>query len=309
MLTDLYESGALVASGRASDGRGLLLVVALDVATANTVADYIAKRIDAQRIHGLASATVDVALQAKREGFVCSAVVDEGPAPIGKLLQRHKDVIRIVFFQCSEEEVASLLSSSGADYCSGAEKSINGKLRGFRSKEYAAVHDLPRSSLFVPDVMDIDGEEARARLQPSKDFEDMVQSLQHPLDSEVDDRPGLLVFFPGIPGCGKSACVSACKEQIQMRDDVNRTLMVLVGDKTTGKVRDTCCILIKFDHSSFCPPVLAPAAKKTVGGHPRNCHCRQECPYCYLVHRRRYLRSDKIVGCSCHSGCARNYQN
>ena len=108
MFTNLYESGALVASGRASDGRGLLLVVALDVATANTVADYIAKRIDAQRIHRLASATVDVALQAKREGFVCSAVVDEGPAPMGKLLQRHKDVIRIVFFQCSEEEVSAL---------------------------------------------------------------------------------------------------------------------------------------------------------------------------------------------------------
>ena len=93
VFTGLYESGALVASGRASDGRRLLLVVALDVATANTVADYVTKRIDTQRIHRLASATVDVVWQAKGERFVCCAVVDEGPAPIGKLLQRHKDVI------------------------------------------------------------------------------------------------------------------------------------------------------------------------------------------------------------------------
>ena len=71
MLTDLYESGALVASGRASDARRLLLVVALDVATANTVADYVTKRIDTQRIHRLASATVDVVLQeSARDLFV-----------------------------------------------------------------------------------------------------------------------------------------------------------------------------------------------------------------------------------------------
>jgi hypothetical protein len=58
--------------------------------------------------------------------------------------------------------------------------------------------------------------------------------------SDIDERPGLLVFFPGIPGCGKSVWTAGVENAVTaaLRAPENgnpRNLVVKIGDKTTGK--------------------------------------------------------------------------
>ena len=231
--------------------RGIVVVVAPRENVAILVADYIAEQLGgARRVDGLSTLRRDVADKAcgPGGGIVYAVAALEGPNPIRKLLKEFGDFISVVLFQLSADDV---LSNSGE-----ADKKAQGIAQSWRKTNCSRQYSLPFSSLFA----DAAGREevAREDVAPSKEFSDMVAALSN-VKEETDEGPGILVFFPGIPGCGKSFLAGhvSVDELRNVRPGAKskpaRKLLVLVGDATKKKYwsvvqdsrkRDTSSVVI-----------------------------------------------------------------
>ena len=254
MFRGLLESGKLRGKDNDESGcifQGLVVIVALRCEAATAVADVVAHHLGrARRIDGVAQLKQPVMAGAceSGRGLVCSAAADEGFGPVRKLLKNYANFISVVLFQCTETDIADLLLPENQH------KKLTSVLKGWRQTTCARVIELPRSSLFTDNS---NGEEPKySDARPSADFIDMISILNKA--SDIDERSGLLVFFPEIPGCGKSAWVAGVEKDLTdcFRSPQNgkpRNVVVKIGDNTTGKfwmlvkqirISDRSCIMI-----------------------------------------------------------------
>jgi len=250
VFRDLFESGKLDADMEASDCKfqGLVVVVSMQRETAEAAADAISKHLGgARRMDGLSEVKQPVMAGACEtgRGLVCSAIVEDGFGPVRKLLKSFANFISVVIFQCSDAEIDELSLPTDR------KGKFNSMLKGWRKTTCARVIELPGSSLFKSDPSDDDAE-----ISPSSDFLEMISTLNQA--SEIDERPGLLVFFPAIPGCGKSSWVSGIEEELKAflqspESGTPRNLVVQIGDKTKEKfwnlvkhtrINDRSCVFI-----------------------------------------------------------------
>jgi len=244
LFTDLYKSGKFVADGEIVSRckfQGLVVVVSFSQKAAEAVADYIANQLGgAERINDVNQLKPSAMLSAceSGRGLVCSAVVEDGPGAVRKLCKNFSDFISVVVFGCSDLEISKLLVPNQE------EKKLLGFLRSWRKMACARVIELPGSSFFGEAYSheddDLDGA-GNDDIQPSSDFFEMLSTLDK--SSEIDERPGILVFFPAIPGCGKSAWVAGAKKALngilppKSSDEgtKQRNLIVQIGDQTKEK--------------------------------------------------------------------------
>jgi hypothetical protein len=150
-----------------------------------------------------------------------------------KILKYGADGVSIVLFGCSEADIVGTNPSDEAS-------KLMGILRNWKKTRCSCVCELPSSFL----VGDRNAEsDTGSTLQPNDTFHETVSRIRDVSNAlkPFDSRPGGLVFFPGIPGCGKSsllgdATVNELRAVVQAIDrERPRKLVVQVGDKTRQK--------------------------------------------------------------------------
>jgi len=212
---------------------GLVVVVAQDDGTSAGVADVIKEKVSAKCVSPLKKITPEKLLIScdKGQGIVATTTVEGGLGPVKKLLREKPEAISLVLVGCSEEEL-----SHERDFDDERKRrKIIGMADALLKSKCASVFTLPRPPLtngVSPELLSGD------------DFDAMVVRLREISDSlqRIDTRIGLLVFFPGMPGCGKSTLVesssSALRQQIESicpEGAVPRKVIVQTGDKVSQK--------------------------------------------------------------------------
>lgn len=230
---DLYSSGSFnddIDGPSESNFIGLAVIVGTNKDEISRIAQLIAKKLCCSEIfddvNALTKENMYTFVNPRRGGAICTAVVSDGVKNIRLLAKEFQEQIHVIGIGCSEKEI----EQAYWNYPQGEKKKFNGISNAWKKGRYGSYIDISRSSFF----------------QDSDDhgtiFAEDSGSLSELVDHLVDkggktqscDGPGILVFFPGIPGCGKSTLSS-----VVSTDSLNitngRKIIMLSGDKVKKK--------------------------------------------------------------------------
>ena len=236
----LYYTGKLKTSKMQAGGKpmskneGLVVCVAPKRQAAKAVADLVATQLDnANRIDDLTSVNKETMemLCMPGQGAVCSAQLNDGVSSLRKLVGNFGKFISIILIGCSERELQSDLDIV-SDF-----KMYRGLSMAWRKTRAVLVLELDSSTVLVPA-----NDSKTITAQASEHFLSELEKIKLVFQVEgtsSSPRPGMLVFFPSMPGAGKSS-VAGEETEKQLRDDLaeygkNHSLVVRMGDKTKGK--------------------------------------------------------------------------
>ena len=173
-------------------------------------------------------------------GLVVSATVED----VKRLRSHMKGIdsnLYVILVGCDETSIEASARSN--------QKTLMGLVRAWQHNHHAAmVVNVASSPVWeaqaVTDSMDTD------QILPFEAGEELkrvaMQLMKHSNQNQaMDIRRGLLVFFPGIPGCGKSALSGAASQQLlktflatyqvdELSQCPPRELNVVVGDRVRG---------------------------------------------------------------------------
>ena len=233
-----------------SKNQGLVVVVAPTMETAKAAADLAAVALDsAERIDDINAITKedmeDYCLIGR--GTICSAQLQDGVGRIRKFIGNFGKYISIILVGCSEVDIRSN-EDLASDF-----KYYNGLASSWRKTRAVMVIDLPETAVSssssensetdVTDCFKYELGKIRLVFQANED-------LHRP-------KPGMLVFFPAMPGSGKSSV--ACVETERLlrtefsKHEKQRNVILRMGDTTKGKFwqivkgdrkKDTSCLYI-----------------------------------------------------------------
>lgn len=240
----LYENGTFCSGddrdSRSSTFQGIVLIVAILKETAKQVAKYVSQELGGVQMYEDPKGFREIIESSTGGGLIVSATIRDV-----KILRSLKGGIdrnvHVILFGCDNKSI-----ESSADF---NKKQLVG-LVGAWQKNYPAamVINVAPSSVWeaqaVTNSIDADG---ILPFQASEDLKNVVMQLMK-LSIEkqpMDFRRGLLVFFPGIPGCGKSALSGTETQQLltsfletdhvdEASRDPPRQLNVVVGDRVRG---------------------------------------------------------------------------
>jgi hypothetical protein len=122
------------------------------------------------------------------QGQILSVTAEQGVGKVRKLVQSYGKEMALIIFHLSSIETAN--------------KKLQGLVNAWRQTRcQRLVVELPYDSLFRTDQT----------LQPNEMFQSILAILSTESTTESDDTKssGLLILFPGIPGCGKSCMVGS----------------------------------------------------------------------------------------------------
>ena len=200
--------------------RGLVIVVGLTKEASEEAANKLASTLHSRRANEINSFTENDMLNAMMQGtggVVCSATIEDGIKTARVLSKKYVQSLRIIFLNCSDAVVEKSLEP-GKDL-----KKRIGMLKGWRKVPCKSMLEWQDSSNLNADI------------------DALISEITHEsasVSSEEDESgPGLLVFFPSIPGCGKSSiCSGISAETFALNWAVKpRTTKILVRDKVEGK--------------------------------------------------------------------------
>ena len=222
-FTELYNSGQHQVNECSSRLQGLVVVVAPTMDVSEKMADYVAQRLGGARrrtgVMDVTPAIMDVACTLG-QGVVCNVTIDKSYTTIRKhLLKDYEEFVSIVLVQCNDVTNGPMDSAS---------KELIGYLKGWKSTRGAR-------NIEIPDQFDVDTELIDdPSFQPSGILEELISQLELPI---VDDsRPGLLIFFPTIPGSGKSSIVANIdKDMNDAISNCDRKIFIDESDRYKGK--------------------------------------------------------------------------
>jgi hypothetical protein len=289
-FTKLYESGQFVDDDQwtsMSTFRGLVFVVGLTQEKADLAADIISERLGGvcrrRGVSAIALEDWDLACAFRERGMICSSTVDDGTKRVRTQLKVYGEAMFGVLVGCDQTAVVSLITEGAKDEESPTNtktaetplaiedvgdgkvsrnennaqtpvdtRKLEGKINAWRVTRFAKVFEVSDSEFFDASVVDTEDEYA---LQCNGAA---IQSLTAQLTNasnalpQRDDRPGLLFFFPGIPGSGKSTLCSPDTElnlrrKVQEMDErerngkgdsgssPSRALIIRTGDNVKTK--------------------------------------------------------------------------
>jgi hypothetical protein len=210
--------------------QGVVVVVSPLFHTASLVADFIADKLGgARRIDGSTALTRELHGGAcgPGKGIVIAATLEEGPGRVRRCCKDKAigDNISLVLFQMSDIETNF----------PNMEKANRGIVSSWQKTRCAKTFELPFAALFSEKA------DSKDDFRASDEILSMIDALSKATAAR-DERPGLLVFFPGIPGCGKS-CLTGQESLLELRQALlemnpkqnQRNLTVLVGDQLGKK--------------------------------------------------------------------------
>eukprot|EP00978_Attheya_sp_CCMP212_P045022 scaffold331320_cov55-Attheya_sp.AAC.1 len=234
---ELFESGAIpdtvqnnagVNQPKSSPFRGLVVIVAQEKSISDKVAEDVAKGLGGCRtlsdINEISEEDMTISMLPIGGGLVCSAIIEDGVGRLRKLCKIYKENIVIIMCDCEESNMVI------KQLPPNVLKKRMGVAKAWKSCNCYEISQLSLTALESKSELDI----IIARFAKA---------------SKPDDRPGLLVFFPGIPGCGKSTVCDETITQSLVNHLANlqgsldsadtherpRSVMLRVGDKVKEK--------------------------------------------------------------------------
>lgn len=241
----LYENGTIKGiTENGVDGSGyraMVIVVAIQKENATEVSNYISQELGGVGLRDDINALTDEDFLAMTtgSGLIVSANITEGFGKLRKYVKEYGKDISIILYGCDDETIeASLLPNT---------KKLKGMTKGWEKTRVGLVKHV-----VMPSLLGIEDETMERNERPqygsNDDMKEAIVALKKASASapDLDKRRGLLVFFPCIPGCGKSALSGPTsqdilKEELKTLHDFNpssgpqRELVVLVGDKVKAK--------------------------------------------------------------------------
>jgi len=216
-------------------------VVAIRQETATEVSKFVSQELGGVRLHDDINTLSDddfLAVTAGR-GLIVSATIIDGFGRLRKYVKEYGKEISIILFGCDAKSIeASLLPKS---------RQMIGMVKGWEKTRVGLVkHVMMQPSLETEDKSSTD--ESPSPYQPGEEMKAAIVALKKASEAapQVDARTGLLVFFPCIPGSGKSALSGPASydllnSSLKTLHESNpssgpqRELIVLVGDKVKKK--------------------------------------------------------------------------
>jgi len=220
-----------------SNYKAMILVVAREKEMALQVAKFFSDKFGGVYLHDDISKITEAHLINMRVpqggGLIAYASMEEGPKTIKRHVKIYGKYMSIILFGCDNESIES--SSENRDRLLGVANS-------WRKLRVGLIKEVSIASLY-------DNSNTIREYQPTEEMDDALMSLST-FSSNVpalDNREGVLVFFPCIPGSGKSTLSSPAsrytmKEMLSALENVaakqssnERKLIVLVGDEVKQK--------------------------------------------------------------------------
>jgi hypothetical protein len=247
-FTKLYDRGELKQIHKSSF-RGMVCLIAPTTSLAEKVAKCFGAALDGATPRHIES----VVERSLPYGVVAYGGIGDMAKGIKSYLQEVSEYSTIVLVGCSDEE----LEIEFALQPEAQKKKMKGLCKFWGKALCAARVDLQRS------LLSDSGDITDATM-----FQEMVtkiQALSPSSEADANTSPGLVLFFPQIPGCGKSTAVATFekdfKEYCTAKSSTNsdggevlkRKILVRVGDQMSEKYwpalkrdvrRSPSCILI-----------------------------------------------------------------
>lgn len=210
--------------------RGLIVLVGVSKDVLESLAVAVSRELNCQRIvrNMVEISERDVLLSVHQNGnsIICLASIEDDLGNIRKLSKSCSDAINIVHVGNFEDDLEASLSQMGIDDNKRLKK-LNGMAKAWRKAKCNSMLQLPKEASMQPDLDATVG--FLRKDDTAKDVMQTIASL-----NQTDDRPGLIVYFPSIPGSGKSALCSGIDEAT-LANCNDRSVIVKEGDAVKGK--------------------------------------------------------------------------
>ena len=226
-FTKRYDNGEFRSVSKGPSFHGLVVLVGLVKSNMDTLAQAISKELKCTKIvHDINDVTdKDVLLSTHRTGggLLCIAGIEEGTGSVRKLARDHEDAIHVITLDDDDRIILCGDDKQRLQKITGmatAWSKVKCKLSLELSRQAAEQNDLEATVEYLKS-----NDAAKAAIDKLKEFSG---------DTELDERPGLIVYFPSIPGTGKSSlCHELTSESLGMGGD--RRLLVKEGDQIKGQ--------------------------------------------------------------------------
>jgi hypothetical protein len=198
IFESLYTRGQIknISDKSETSFQGCVIVVAPRQSDADGLASKLSQLLHANRVESMQKVPEQILMMSQRGmGAVCSTDVTTGLKRLRKLLNEHGDIIGVIMYGCTDSAL------NGMDLDQNEKKRITGMIKSLKMSQYCNAWGLDPASLSERD----------ASLSDSS-FQAVVNACKSFSVSLVKDDNGfgLLVFFPGIPGCGKVRQLFLC---------------------------------------------------------------------------------------------------
>ena len=206
-------NGLVVVVGRSRDNiEALSLAVSKELHCSKVVRD----------IHSITDGDVLLSLQNSGGGLLCIAEIEDGFGNLRRLAKQNYEAIYIIVVEADQGEL-NLLPNKNL-------RKFNGIMQGWRKTKCNMLLDLQKNAASLLDV-----DSALEYLHNDSKAKEVMSTLKESSDkNRRDERPGAIVYFPSIPGSGKSSlCSNTTPESICIGDD--RQLIMMEGDQVKGK--------------------------------------------------------------------------
>jgi len=222
----LYSCGHFKLKDTKESFRGLVVVVCLEKKKVKNFAHKLSDAIGCSRmltdVNVMSNLDMARAIQKKGGGILCITEVTEGVKGLRVLAKGFEKYVSIVMVGCTKDEIESSYVLNGNPNSKEMKKTI-GMTNSWKKTKCAVIMELSNS---YETFFQFDTDEALLSL---------VRKLKECSDSVAPDcRPGILTFFPSIPGFGKSAiCNGTTTSALNLQND--RKVILRVGDQVTEK--------------------------------------------------------------------------
>jgi len=240
-FTPLFENGIIkcensVDSFNNSTYKAMVVVVAIEKNIALLIAKHISEKLGGVYIHEKLNTITEehlINMRAEKSGgLIAYTSIEGGPKVLKKFIKVHGKSMSIILFDCDDHSIESLLSSDV--------QRMKGVAKSWRKLRVDVVKDVASSSF--PETQE---DMHIKNTITTKGMKEVLMELQNLSDKipALDNRQGLLVFFPSIPGSGKSTLSSSptrstLNNMLKKLNDsdpvqklMQRKLIVLVSDE------------------------------------------------------------------------------
>lgn len=192
-----YFSGQLAhTSNGKSKIRGLVIVLGLINEDSSLLGEFLASKLGIHTCFNETTSITEVEMISSICGnaVLCNTTVMDSQAPIKKLIknEQYSDAVYVVLIGCSQDSIDCQFEAGSKEH-----KKASGIVKAWGRLRCREVFHLTRMTSLEHDEN-----------KQAEQVVDRLLELSHP-DKDHKSIPGLLVYFPSIPGAGKS---SLCKQ-------------------------------------------------------------------------------------------------
>lgn len=204
---------------------GLLVIVGQSKNNLGALSSAVSRELNCAKVvdnvNRISEKDILLSMQRSGGGLVCIAEIEDGISNLRKLAKQNQDAINIIMVEGCDEVI-------GAD--SSYLRKIKGMTQAWKKTKCNMMLDIPKESAMTTDL-----DAAIELLRTDETAKDLMRKLKDfSKENESDDRPGVIIYFPSIPGSGKSTlCESLTADSLGIGSD--RKLALIRGDEVKGK--------------------------------------------------------------------------